>query len=398
MAYSGWVPILPVTVLNTKKNPHQQICWDKDLVVWKKNGDYIVQDNACVHRLASLSEGFIDPETKNLCCSYHGYEYNEEGDIVRIPQCNLCTSSISSEKVAKVYPSKIKNGILFMNLASEKEEIPDFSMLSEDYFVRDLPYDYELLIENFMDPSHVPFAHHKLQSTRDLASEVKTKTIEYCDEKIGFEFTDKIMPKREERKMYMSYQKAGSFYQLSTLEPKDAIIKRLNIFCVSVEPGKSRVIMNMEFSKPSMQMMWNMIPNIVKHNRINVFLDSDLKLLQSQQENTLKISSNLTKIINPSDKSVLVFNRWKHQYLPERNNVISFQKETLSRKQLFDHKSQHVENCPQCLSFYENLNFSLDAITFICILYNKLSFAILFFMFRNFVNSRLENNDYIHSS
>lgn len=92
-----------------------------------------------------------------------------------------------------------------------------------------------------------------------------------------------------------------------------------------------------------------------------------------------------------------MFNRWKNQYLAERNGN-SFQREKQTRKKLFDHKSQHVENCPQCLSFYENLNFSVDAITLICILSNKFSFAILFFMFRNFVNSRLENNDYIHRS
>jgi len=31
------------------------------------------------------------------------------------------------------------------------------------YCSRDLPYSFDFLIENFMDPAHIPFAHHSLQ-------------------------------------------------------------------------------------------------------------------------------------------------------------------------------------------------------------------------------------------
>jgi hypothetical protein len=30
------------------------------------------------------------------------------------------------------------------------------------YYVRDLPYSFDFLIENLADPSHIPFAHHSL--------------------------------------------------------------------------------------------------------------------------------------------------------------------------------------------------------------------------------------------
>ena len=31
------------------------------------------------------------------------------------------------------------------------------------FVARDLPYSFDFLIENFMDPAHIPFAHHSLQ-------------------------------------------------------------------------------------------------------------------------------------------------------------------------------------------------------------------------------------------
>jgi hypothetical protein len=33
-------------------------------------------------------------------------------------------------------------------------------------FYRDLPYDFQTLVENVADPAHAPFAHHKVQGNR----------------------------------------------------------------------------------------------------------------------------------------------------------------------------------------------------------------------------------------
>jgi phenylpropionate dioxygenase-like ring-hydroxylating dioxygenase large terminal subunit len=30
-------------------------------------------------------------------------------------------------------------------------------------YTRELPYSFDFLVENFMDPGHIPFAHHGLQ-------------------------------------------------------------------------------------------------------------------------------------------------------------------------------------------------------------------------------------------
>jgi phenylpropionate dioxygenase-like ring-hydroxylating dioxygenase large terminal subunit len=34
--------------------------------------------------------------------------------------------------------------------------------LPKSWFMRDLPYGIDVLVENLVDPSHLPFSHHKL--------------------------------------------------------------------------------------------------------------------------------------------------------------------------------------------------------------------------------------------
>ena len=47
--------------------------------------------------------------------------------------------------------------------------------------VIELPYSINTLLENFFDPAHIPFAHHKLQSSRELASDVNVTLLNTND-------------------------------------------------------------------------------------------------------------------------------------------------------------------------------------------------------------------------
>ncbi len=77
------------------------------LVIWKpkSSANFRVFLDQCPHRLAPLSEGRIDEKSGNLMCSYHGWEFNEEGICINIPQSdnpqliaknqqNFCTISL----------------------------------------------------------------------------------------------------------------------------------------------------------------------------------------------------------------------------------------------------------------------------------------------------------------
>lgn len=59
-------------------------------------------------------------------------------------------------------------------------------------YTRDLPYGWDSLIENFIDPAHVPFAHHGLQGKRDDAVPINmTVPISMGDEGFQYEWEDR---------------------------------------------------------------------------------------------------------------------------------------------------------------------------------------------------------------
>ena len=79
-----------------------------------------------------------------------------------------------------------------------------FPTLREDmernktYYVRDLPYSQDILVENFLDPSHVPFAHHSLQSVRSDGSPVPMTAIVSNFTHVELAFKDKSRGKVRE--------------------------------------------------------------------------------------------------------------------------------------------------------------------------------------------------------
>jgi phenylpropionate dioxygenase-like ring-hydroxylating dioxygenase large terminal subunit len=85
--FQHWYPLIPTEDLEPQK-PKSMTLLGKRLVIWKptQSETYRVFLDQCPHRLAPLSEGRIEDKTGNLMCSYHGWEFNENGICQRVPQ------------------------------------------------------------------------------------------------------------------------------------------------------------------------------------------------------------------------------------------------------------------------------------------------------------------------
>ncbi|KAE8653476.1 hypothetical protein Csa_007178 [Cucumis sativus] len=175
--FAEWYPVMPVCDLD-KKVPIGKKVLGLDLVVWwdRNENAWKVFDDSCPHRLAPLSEGRID-QWGRLQCVYHGWCFNGSGDCKFIPQAPPDGPPVHSSKKAcvAIYPTTVQNGILwfwpnsdpkFKDIILEKEP-PFIPELDDPSYVklegnRDMAYGYEILIENLMDPAHVPYAHYKI--------------------------------------------------------------------------------------------------------------------------------------------------------------------------------------------------------------------------------------------
>ncbi|KAM0011816.1 putative pheophorbide a oxygenase [Helianthus debilis subsp. tardiflorus] len=134
----------------------------------------MVFDDMCPHRLAPLSEWRID-QWGRLQCVYHGWCFSGSGDCNLIPQAPPDGPPVHTfgKACAGVYPSTVQNGIVWFwpNTDSQYKDILttkkppyipelDDPSFTNQMFNRDIPYGYEVLIENLMDRSHVPYAHY----------------------------------------------------------------------------------------------------------------------------------------------------------------------------------------------------------------------------------------------
>ena len=206
-----WVPLASVFELDPDR-PTPLEFLDQKFVCYKQTtndenieDDWIVMDDVCPHRLVPLSEGRINRVeetnstscTTTIQCSYHGWEFDgsQNGACTKIPQAipELESMAMASPKASvptystmvhknvlwfwpwadtdplsllSVYPKGHPEGIM-ASIANLPPGVEGES--SPNTYTRDLPYGWDTLLENLIDPAHIPFAHHGLQGTREDA-------------------------------------------------------------------------------------------------------------------------------------------------------------------------------------------------------------------------------------
>lgn len=135
-------------------------------------------EDRCCHRAMALSFGMVDGE--RLRCSYHGLEFNIEGKCERIP----AQDKIPSTACVRAFPIVERDALLWIWMGdpalADPSSIPGhawhhdirFRWKSHHYSVNG---NWELLIENLMDLSHLPYIHARtIGGNPDLHFGIKT--------------------------------------------------------------------------------------------------------------------------------------------------------------------------------------------------------------------------------
>lgn len=146
------------------------------LVLWRDlSGNAYCAADKCPHRSAPLSLGKVNGDTGHMECIYHGWQIDGSGKVVEIPAI-LEDKSIPSNAKVQVYPLYEQDGVVYVwpgsaEEASEGEKPPrdltdsgvPLADPSSGFVLSavclDLPIDHALMVENLLDPAHVPFTH-----------------------------------------------------------------------------------------------------------------------------------------------------------------------------------------------------------------------------------------------
>jgi len=419
----AWIPLASAQGL-TGLGPQRIRIMGIDLVVWhtqqeKKNGSnddeekvWTAQIDACTHRLAPLSQGRVNPNTNCIECPYHGWQFDSKGSVKCIPQLEKNRSIESVRKQGgnvKTFPVHAVGDLLFVFLPSSLHgEKFEQSLLPEDYyypylssfmkqegdrkrkktnpqvFVRELPYSFDFLVENFMDPAHIPFAHHKLQSTRadGIPIEMSDIASNFTHVVVGF----KDITRKRPRDAYASFQRPCFYhygeYVKNTNEKEGGqgeqeiqgevdekmTQPRLCIWIAPVEAGKCRVF----FESPPIK-----LPTFLLHAASNRFLNSDTWLHDAEREvvnrkqqilsstssanakndkTRMKLAQMDYVYASQSDTGVSAFRKWwmKHGMADAPPNTFAMATmeqlgpRSLPRREQIDPWESHTKHCSTC--------------------------------------------------
>jgi phenylpropionate dioxygenase-like ring-hydroxylating dioxygenase large terminal subunit len=148
-----------------KPNESKKITvWSKNYVIWKNyNNEYFALDDVCPHKGASLSGGQI----YNNCavCPYHGYEFNANGTLVKVPGLNFQSSPIHDVSKFSIVE---KNGWVYLNTMSTNDTNKNINIFEEEEISKNYPVVFlemdfncysRILSENSLDVMHIGFVH-----------------------------------------------------------------------------------------------------------------------------------------------------------------------------------------------------------------------------------------------
>lgn len=168
-----WYPIA-VAEFTDKSKIHPVQFLNQDIALWHDGAQWNAFLDKCPHRLVPLTEGRV--EGGELECSYHGWTFNRDGRVNKIPQAdgdealNRCKSNTRS--CAAVFPIREEQGLLWIygknsqitnNVFAEAQSTPlqlveelNDSVKKEKmnviaYDFRDLPYGWDYFMVRIKD-------------------------------------------------------------------------------------------------------------------------------------------------------------------------------------------------------------------------------------------------------
>lgn len=160
-----WIPALSTPMLPADKPVGFTLYGDR-LVFWRDaKGEARCAPDICPHRSAPLSLGRVT--NGDVECPYHGWRFGGDGACTHIPSLAANTKP-PARACLTPYPTVERWGFIWVWMGTPAlatpDTIPDYSAWVgpgwdgfEDTF--DLDIDHGLMVENLLDPSHIPFTH-----------------------------------------------------------------------------------------------------------------------------------------------------------------------------------------------------------------------------------------------
>jgi phenylpropionate dioxygenase-like ring-hydroxylating dioxygenase large terminal subunit len=382
----SWYPVFYLEDLD-QLTPTPFTLLDRDLVIWWDNlaAEWRAFDDRCPHRLARLSEGRI-AEDGLLECPYHGWAFTGAGTCDRIPQQLPDAKAETSRRACvKSLPTAVAQGLLFIypGTATRAEQtpiplipVPMADGEPQDGWVmlntfRDLPYDALTLMENVLDPSHLPFTHHNSVGKRSNASPVELEVTN--SDKSGFTGTWAEGPRKGTlgRQNTTFIAPCLMWHELTSQQLGETITV---VYATPTRKGECRVFARFPFkfaSKLPAFLIKN-TPQWYSHINNNAILEDDQIFLHYQERYLANSggSENFNQAFylpTKADLFVFEYRQWLNDYQADPFPGQTF-KPALATEQLLDRYHSHTEHCYSCRTAHKNIQTTKQSIVILALL------------------------------
>lgn len=175
-----------VAALSTEVGPealfHRKLLNTSVMLYRKHDGTAVAMHDRCPHRFAPMHLG--KREGDDVTCIYHGLRFNAEGQCTHNPHGD---GRIPKAAQLRSFPLLERYGFLWIWMGDQPADpakLPDFSPLDEGhpnalaFTYMPMKANYELIIDNVMDLSHIDHVHGEIITTRGQLSPLVPKTRE----------------------------------------------------------------------------------------------------------------------------------------------------------------------------------------------------------------------------
>ncbi|XP_059287993.1 protein TIC 55, chloroplastic [Lycium ferocissimum] len=298
--------------------------FDKQVVLYKDgSGELRCFEDRCPHRLAKLSEGQL--YDGKLECLYHGWQFDGDGKCVKIPQLPE-NARIPRSACTKTYEIRDSQGVIWIWMSHKTppniNKIPWFENFERTGFrdistIHELPYDHSILLENLMDPAHVPISHDRTDFTakREDAGPLFFEVTERTNRGFaGWWGKEKDQGKANYTPNFLRFEAPCVLHNSREFVDENGEKHYFSglFLCRPSGQGKSMLIVRFGNTRKRTGIL-KLIPNWFLHQNASKVFEQDMGFLSSQNEILMKEKVPTKKLylnLRSSDTWVAEYRKW----------------------------------------------------------------------------------------
>ncbi|MEM1366512.1 MAG: aromatic ring-hydroxylating dioxygenase subunit alpha [Cyanobacteria bacterium P01_H01_bin.15] len=163
-----WYPLAWSRDLKRGKVLGVEFAGEPVVIARTESGELFALEDRCAHRQLPLSLGVM--EKNCLRCCYHGWSYNAQGKVAKIP---YLPRGMQAPRGVRQYPCREAYGLIYVFMGSPEAhamaQFPEFAAGNSNdyrvmYFSRTVNCHYSFMHENLLDMNH-QFLHRRLMGT-----------------------------------------------------------------------------------------------------------------------------------------------------------------------------------------------------------------------------------------